>query len=231
MPRKKLLHRLAIFLLFIGALYTTVSVISNVTHTGKNMWENQKQVNLRDGNIVHAEASFTNLNSSEQSAHFVERVSYKKEQELKKEKPQTLLEVVESNDYPRHNVMATGYTSGIESTGKKEGHELYGVTFSGVEVRRDLYSTIAADLNVYPIGTIMYIPEYGYGVVADKGQAITGKKIDLYYQTVDDVFAEWGKKEVDVHIIEIGQGELTEEELSILNNNEDLQDFRKEILD
>ena len=48
-------------------------------------------------------------------------------------------------------------------------------------VKRDLYSTVAADLNVFPIGTILFIPEYGYGVVADKGGAITGNKVDLYY--------------------------------------------------
>ena len=45
----------------------------------------------------------------------------------------------------------------------------------GVKVKRDLYSTVAADLNVFPIGTILFIPEYGFGVVADKGGAIKGK--------------------------------------------------------
>lgn len=231
MPRKELLHRMTMFLLLIGALYTIVLVVSNPTFTDQNVLNDQKSVNLKDGRIVHAQASFSNSNSSEHSTKFVGPVSYDKVQERKKEKPQTLREVVESEDYPQHSLMATGYTAGIESTGKTEGHSLYGITYSGVEVRRDLYSTIAADLNVYPIGTIMYIPEYGYGVVADKGEAITGEKIDLYYDTVDDVFAEWGKKEVDVYIIEIGEGELTEEELSILNDNENLQDFKEEILD
>ncbi|MEH7106245.1 hypothetical protein V7083_00495, partial [Bacillus sp. JJ1764] len=71
--------------------------------------------------------------------------------------------------YPKHNVTATGYTAGAESTGKSQGHPEYGITYSGVKVKRDLFSTIAADLAVYPIGTILFIPEYGYGVVADKG--------------------------------------------------------------
>ena len=32
--------------------------------------------------------------------------------------------------------------------------------------------TIAADTSVYPFGTIMYIPGYGYGEVQDVGGAI-----------------------------------------------------------
>ena len=45
-------------------------------------------------------------------------------------------------------VTATGYTAGYESTGKKPGHPQYGITYSGVKVKRDrnTLSTIAADL-------------------------------------------------------------------------------------
>ncbi|MEK5163062.1 3D domain-containing protein [Paenibacillus sp. FSL R5-0527] len=109
-------------------------------------------------------------------------------------------------------VLATGYTAGYESTGKKPNHPQYGITYSGVKVRRDkdTVSTIAADLKVFPIGTILYIPGYGYGVVADKGSAIKGKKIDLYFDTTKQVYKEWGKKEVEVQIVRKGNGKLTE---------------------
>lgn len=60
----------------------------------------------------------------------------------------------------------------------------------------------------------MYIPNYGYGIVADTGSAIKGNKIDLYYETVDEVFSQWGKKEIDVFVIEEGEGQLTEEEFN-----------------
>ncbi|WP_419465942.1 3D domain-containing protein [Bacillus spongiae] len=130
------------------------------------------------------------------------------------------------SQYPTKTVVATGYTAGIESTGKNEGHPLYGITFSGVRVKRDLYSTIAADLSVFPIGTILFIPEYGYGVVADKGSAIKGDRLDLYYDTVEEVYDEWGKKEVGVYIVSMGDGTLTEEHLVMLNETEDLQSFR-----
>lgn len=109
-------------------------------------------------------------------------------------------------------VVATGYTSGYESTGKGPKHPDYGITYSGVKVRRDkkTVSTIAADLKLYPLGTIFYIPGYGYGVVADKGSAIKGKKIDLYFNTKKQVYKEWGKKEVDIQLIRRGNGKLTE---------------------
>ena len=52
-----------------------------------------------------------------------------------------------------------------------------GITSSGVLARP---GTIAADTSIYPSGTIMHIPGYGYGRVEDTGGAITGKHIDLY---------------------------------------------------
>lgn len=114
-------------------------------------------------------------------------------------------------------VTATGYTAGIESTGKEPGHPEYGITYSGVKVRRDYVSTIAADLKQFPIGSILYIPGYGYGVVADIGSAIKGKKIDLYFDTTEQVYDQWGKKDVDVQMIKKGEGKLSEKILDQLN--------------
>ena len=79
-------------------------------------------------------------------------------------------------------VTATGYTAGYESTGKKPGHPQYGITYSGVKVKRDrnTLSTIAADPDVFPLGSILYIPGYGYGIVADIGSAIKGQNRSLF---------------------------------------------------
>ena len=52
-----------------------------------------------------------------------------------------------------------------------------GVTSSGAMARP---GTIAADTSIYPYGTIMHIPGYGYGRVEDTGGAIKGQHIDLY---------------------------------------------------
>ncbi|QFK72675.1 hypothetical protein F7984_16325 [Pradoshia sp. D12] len=134
------------------------------------------------------------------------------------------------NKYPAKEVIATGYTAGYESTGKNPNHPSYGITYSGVRVKRDLYSTIAADTSVFPIGTILFIPSYGYGVVADTGSAIKGNKIDLYYDTVDDVYQKWGKKQLKVYVVSMGTGKLTEPELKALNETESLQVFRNQII-
>lgn len=118
-----------------------------------------------------------------------------------------------SENYKSVEVIATGYFAGRESTGKDPGDPQYGITYSGLKVQRDssTLSTIAADLKVFPLGTVLYIPGYGYGVVADTGSAIKGNIIDLYFDTIDDVFKEWGKKKLAVYIIEQGDGKITEE--------------------
>jgi 3D (Asp-Asp-Asp) domain-containing protein len=142
--------------------------------------------------------------------------------------PQSLEEAFDWSKYPKKMVIATGYTAGYESTGKHEGHPEYGITYSGVKVKRDLFSTVAADISVFPIGTILFIPDYGYGVVADTGGAIKGNKVDLYYETVDDVYNLWGKRELEVYVIKEGNGKLTEAQLQALNEDESMQVFRQQ---
>ncbi|MCC3355752.1 3D domain-containing protein [Bacillus sp. REN16] len=139
-------------------------------------------------------------------------------------------EAIDFSKYPKQTVVATGYTAGVESTGKDADHPSYGITYSGVKVKRDLYSTIAADLHVFPIGTILFIPDYGYGVVADKGGAIKGNKIDLYYETVNDVYNKWGKRTLDVYVIKMGDGKISEEEIAAMNEDKSMQVFRQQIL-
>lgn len=213
------IRRASMLLLFVAALYTTVSTISNLTFAEVIVWNEGKTTDdsqIKTVGLSNKQAGVLKLETKEATG---EEVS-----------DQTLEEIVSLEQHPRQTLLATGYTAGIESTGKTSEHPEYGITFSGVHVKRDLYSTIAADLDLFPIGTIMYIPDYGYGVVADKGSAITGNKIDLYYHTVEDVYAQWGKKEVEVYIVKLGDGVLTEEELLILNENETMQVFRDEIL-
>ncbi|MBD1380840.1 3D domain-containing protein [Bacillus sp. IB182487] len=139
----------------------------------------------------------------------------------------SLEEEFERNNYPKKSVVATGYTAGYESTGKNPNHPEYGITYSGVKVKRDTFSTIAADLSVFPIGTVLFIPGYGYGVVADKGAAIKGAKLDLYYETVNDVYDHWGKKQLEVYIVKEGNGSLTEQELKMMNEEKTMQVVRQ----
>lgn len=114
-------------------------------------------------------------------------------------------------------VLATGYTAGVESTGKTKEHPSYGITRSGIRVHRGIYSTIAADPEVFPIGSVLYIPDYGYGVVADTGSAIKGNRVDLYFETVEQVYDNWGKRKIKVYVMEKGDGELTQQQFDQYN--------------
>ena len=139
---------------------------------------------------------------------------------------QSIESIMQKEGHETVEVTATGYTAGHESTGKTKEDPAYGITFSGVPVTRDLYSTIAADPDVFPIGTVMYIPDYGFGVVADTGSAIKGHKIDLYYETVDDVYDNWGKQDTKVYIIEEGNGQLSKTAFNQLNECDSANVFR-----
>jgi 3D (Asp-Asp-Asp) domain-containing protein len=65
-----------------------------------------------------------------------------------------------------------------------------GITASGQPAR---HGSIAADTSIFPFGTIMYVPGYGYGVVEDRGGDIKGYHIDLYRSTHDHAL-EWGRQ-------------------------------------
>ncbi|MDP4163486.1 MAG: 3D domain-containing protein [Bacillota bacterium] len=227
---KTLTRRTAMAFLFIMALLTTFQSISgvkantlfNIAGIGRE-WQQEGYISNRFTHklnsiglafkMMRREAEFKPLISSTEA---VAGTAPKLE------------DAVDWSQYPKRTVTATGYTAGYESTGKDRNHPDFGITYSGVKVKRDLYSTVAADLNVFPIGTVLFIPGYGYGVVADKGGAIKGNKVDLYYETVKDVYDQWGKKTLDVYVIEMGKGKLSEKELTSWNETKSLQVFRQQ---
>ncbi|RKQ84692.1 3D domain-containing protein [Brockia lithotrophica] len=124
-----------------------------------------------------------------------------------------------TTEIPRVRVVATAYTEGRESTGKTPGHPAYGVTASGVKVRRDRFSTIAADPREFPYGTVLFIPGYGFGVVADTGGLVRGKHIDLYVPSVREALYDWGRRTVEVYVLAWGTGKVEEEFLDRLNTS------------
>jgi 3D (Asp-Asp-Asp) domain-containing protein len=96
----------------------------------------------------------------------------------------------------------TAYTAGFESCGKLPDDPEYGVTATGTKVQEGI--TIAADWNVLPPGTVVYIENVGRRIVEDKGGAVRGKHIDLYLPDLEDAQA-WGVKYLKVIIIEMGE--------------------------
>jgi 3D (Asp-Asp-Asp) domain-containing protein len=71
-----------------------------------------------------------------------------------------------------------------------------GQTASGTQA--DI-GTIAADTTLYPFGTVMYVPGYGYGRVEDRGGAIKGQRLDVFFKKHRQA-EHWGRATVDVYI-------------------------------
>lgn len=77
-----------------------------------------------------------------------------------------------------------------------------GFTAMGYKTSRNPngYSTIAVDPRVIPLGTRVYVENYGYAVACDIGGAIQGNIIDLYLPS-DEEANSWGRRSVKVYIV------------------------------
>jgi 3D (Asp-Asp-Asp) domain-containing protein len=60
--------------------------------------------------------------------------------------------------------------------------------------------TIAADWSVYSPGTILYIEGIGERTVQDRGGAISGQKIDVFFNNHEDAL-RFGRQEVRIKVI------------------------------
>jgi len=111
-------------------------------------------------------------------------------------------------------MLVTAYDAGPESTGWKRkygciGPAVYaygplkgkrkrvGITADGTKATK---GTIAADTRLYPFGTKMYVPGYGWGEVHDVGSAIKGNHIDVFFHSRKEAL-KWGRKYLDVIIL------------------------------
>lgn len=82
-------------------------------------------------------------------------------------------------------------------------YALDGITATGTKPVRveGGWSTIAVDRNVIPLGTKVYVENYGYAIAEDVGGAIKGNKIDLYMNSVSAAM-NWGRRTVTIYILE-----------------------------
>jgi 3D (Asp-Asp-Asp) domain-containing protein len=92
-------------------------------------------------------------------------------------------------------MLVTGYDNSFQSTGKNPGDPGYGLTANGSVTAP---GTIAAP-RIYPFGTQMYIPGYGLGTVLDRGGAIRGSHIDLWFPTTQQAM-NWGAQHLQVTV-------------------------------
>ena len=85
----------------------------------------------------------------------------------------------------------------VYASGPRKGErKQVGITADGSKAKK---GTIAADTSRYPFGTIMYVPGYGWGEVHDRGTAIQGNRIDLFFSSHKKAL-EWGRRTVKVKV-------------------------------
>jgi 3D (Asp-Asp-Asp) domain-containing protein len=123
--------------------------------------------------------------------------------------------VVVENPLPQ--VIAVGAQPRIATTGQFAGQEYmtmeatayypgplnYGGgvgdwTASGILARRGV---VAVDPSVIPLGTRLYIEDYGYAVAADTGGMIKGTRIDLCFNTYQEAM-QYGRHTVMVYLLD-----------------------------
>jgi 3D (Asp-Asp-Asp) domain-containing protein len=88
----------------------------------------------------------------------------------------------------------TAYCSCSKCCGKSDG-----ITYSGQKAVEGV--TIAADLNILPIGTVVEIEGVGRRIVQDKGGSIKGNRIDLFFRDHKTALA-FGRQERWVTVLE-----------------------------
>ncbi|MCL2574132.1 MAG: 3D domain-containing protein [Defluviitaleaceae bacterium] len=93
---------------------------------------------------------------------------------------------------------ATAYTLDFASTGRHPGDPLFGVTASGMMAQ---VGVVAVDTNVIPFHTRLYIEGYGFAIAGDRGGAIRGDKVDLFFDTREEVF-NFGRRHINVWILD-----------------------------
>lgn len=71
-----------------------------------------------------------------------------------------------------------------------------GVTAAGTKAKP---GTIAADTGRFPMGTVIHVPGYGYGRVEDRGSAVRGDHLDLFFKSHKDAL-QWGRRQQQVTV-------------------------------
>lgn len=90
-----------------------------------------------------------------------------------------------------------GLGPAVVSSGPNQGRtKAVGVTASGT---RAAHGTVAADASLFPFGAIVYVPGYGYGRVEDRGGAIVGNRLDLWFPSHGEAM-RWGRHRMYVRI-------------------------------
>lgn len=96
---------------------------------------------------------------------------------------------------------ATAYCSCEICCGKWAKNRPNGIVYTASGAVAQVGVTIAADWNIYPPGTVLYIEGMGERIVQDCGGAIKGQKIDVYFESHEEAL-QFGRQEVRFYIVD-----------------------------
>lgn len=114
-----------------------------------------------------------------------------------------ILPLPEETDAPEEawtTVTATAYCPCEICCGKWALNRPDGIVYTASGAIAEEGVTIAADWSVYPPGTILCIEGIGERTVQDRGGAINGQKIDVYFDSHEDAL-RFGCQEVQIKVI------------------------------
>lgn len=107
-------------------------------------------------------------------------------------KPKAKTKSSSSKKYKTITVKATAYTANCKGCS--------GITATGLNLKKNpKVKAISVDPKVIPLGTKVHVEGYGEAIAADKGGAIKGNKIDVFYSSHSKAL-DWGRKTVKVKV-------------------------------
>jgi 3D (Asp-Asp-Asp) domain-containing protein len=79
-----------------------------------------------------------------------------------------------------------------------------GYTYTGQNTASGVpphHGIVAVDTSVVPFGTRVYVEGYGYATALDRGSAIRGNRLDLFFESESEAMS-WGLRTVKVYLFE-----------------------------
>lgn len=104
------------------------------------------------------------------------------------------------------DAVATAYCPCEKCCGKWALNRPDGIVYTASGAIAQEGVTIAADWSLYPPGTVLYIEGIGERTVQDRGGAINGQKIDIYFESHEDAL-QFGRQDVKIRIVKEGKTE------------------------
>lgn len=102
--------------------------------------------------------------------------------------------------------VATAYCSCEKCCGEWALNRPDGIVYTASGAVAQVGVTIAADWSVFPPGTVVYIDGIGERVVQDRGAAVKGNAVDLYFEDHDEALV-FGRQTVRLYVVEGGDAQ------------------------